>query len=1203
MNDRSELTQDEGRVHLFGGLWVEAAGRRVALPGGKAASLLAFLALNQGKIHTREQLIELLWPDSEPAAGRRRLSAILYRLNQALGPGWIQTEGPQVHFAPASEIWVDAATFESLAASQIMDDLQAAADLQQADLLTDLYDDWVLHPRLALRESLRQILLRLADYEESQRRWSEAADFYRRATDLEPLDEPAAQGLMRSLVESGRLAAALQVYQALEVRLRSELDVAPSSETQALGDHLRAEQQFQSTRQAPTTPPPLVGRSDERRRLLEVLDHVSPRRGRIVLLLGEAGMGKTRLMSEVARAARWRGFRVGRGAADELKPRARQPLVQALDQTLPEPRMQQLSQIVRPVWLNTLTELLTSASSAMPDPLVLAETPSSERIALAIQHVLLGLGRVGPHLLLLDDLQWADEALWSLLDRLRIALRRVPVTLILSSRKSDLQARPQVWKLVQDWDRSGEIVLPLPELPISDLRDLIASLSEHQLDGAQVDSLARACQGNPLIAQHLARSGDSEIQLHDKPQLAGLARDQLAGLSPVELAALQAATVIGLRFDYLTWERVFTAAGSEPAELPSLAGSLERQDFLVLEPHGYRFTHETLRASVYAQMPGRSRQTWHRAAFETRHQLSPDDVHDLFYHAQQASLQTEIAAYGLRAGWHLLASGSYAEAAERFSQALEALPADDIAARCTGLLGRPQANHILAERDAQWQDLSQLESIAPPDRLIAAIYWRAQLHWSSGALDEAETSGRQGLALARAQPQPEMETNFLQLLGQVQRNRGNLHAANERILAARDLYRAQESARGEAVTTDLLGGLAWQTGDYAAAAEQHAQAAELFRAQDDPLSEVMSLNNLGSAYWGLGAYSRARSALRQALAVNQEIGHARGEADNLDNLGGVAWVLGDYPAAIDQYNLALAIRERIEDQWGVSISLGNLGSAFRLMGDWEVALDFYAQALAINQANGRRSGQGYNLHGMGLAHLGAGRFDAAAESLEAARELRLELGENTNRIETEAGLVRVYLEWGQSRQARELMKAVLDAQALARAGAALRQWIHATAFQSKLADGSPAPARSHLELAAQAMHEIADKLEYDERRRFLENVPLNQEVLQAAEAHTERVQVRLVRAGVPLGRRLEPQDYTEIHWTLTAPGDGRFRSAQRRRMVLKRLLGEAATQAAAPTDRDLADVLGVSRRTLIRDMANLAEAGVDVATRGRGRPA
>ena len=475
MSDRSELVQGEGRVYLFGGLLIEAAGRRVAVPGGKAASLLAFLALHQGKIHNREQLIESLWPDTEPESGRRRLSANLYRLNQTISPGWIQTDGPQVHFAPASEVWVDAVAYESLAGTQNMDDLQAAAELQQTDLLTDLYDDWILHPRLALRESLRQVLLKLAVHEEGQGRWTDAAGYYRRATDLEPLDEPAARGLMRCLVEDGRLTAALQIYQALEAELQSELGVAPASETQALRDHLRAEQQFQSTRQAPTSEPALVGRREERRRLLEVIDRDSPSQGRLVLLLGEAGIGKTRLMSEVERAARWRGFRVARGAADEFMPRARQPLIQALAAALPEPRLQQLAQIVRPVWLNTQGDLLKSASiqksGEKSGTLTPVETQSSERIALAIQHVLLGLGQIGPHLLLLDNLQWAGAELWPLLDRLRVALRRVPVTLILSSRQSELQAQPQVWKLAQEWDRSGEVVIPLAELPVSDLRE------------------------------------------------------------------------------------------------------------------------------------------------------------------------------------------------------------------------------------------------------------------------------------------------------------------------------------------------------------------------------------------------------------------------------------------------------------------------------------------------------------------------------------------------------------------------------------------------------------------------------------------------------------------------------------------------------------------------------------------------------------
>ncbi len=94
--------------------------------------------------------------------------------------------------------------------------------------------------------------------------------------------------------------------------------------------------------------------------------------------------------------------------------------------------------------------------------------------------------------------------------------------------------------------------------------------------------------------------------------------------------------------------------------------------------------------------------------------------------------------------------------------------------------------------------------------------------------------------------------------------------------------------------------------------------------------------------------------------------------------------------------------------------------------------------------------------------------------------------------------------------------------------------------------------------------------------------------------------MRLACASAPLGRRLSGEDYRQITWTLYAPEDDRFeRPEQRRQHILRRLLAEAAAQGAAPTDDDLASALGVSRRTVLRDMQQLGAHGQRPTTRRR----
>jgi hypothetical protein len=122
------------------------------------------------------------------------------------------------------------------------------------------------------------------------------------------------------------------------------------------------------------------------------------------------------------------------------------------------------------------------------------------------------------------------------------------------------------------------------------------------------------------------------------------------------------------------------------------------------------------------------------------------------------------------------------------------------------------------------------------------------------------------------------------------------------------------------------------------------------------------------------------------------------------------------------------------------------------------------------------------------------------------------------------------------------------------------------------------------------MHEIAAPLAPPDRVRFLAQLPLNQQIQAALAEWQQQVTVQLVQADVPLGRKLTPDDYVTVTWTISALEDEAITDKTvRRQAVVARMLRDAAAQSAAPTDADLAQALGVSRRTILRDMKVLAE--------------
>jgi hypothetical protein len=126
----------------------------------------------------------------------------------------------------------------------------------------------------------------------------------------------------------------------------------------------------------------------------------------------------------------------------------------------------------------------------------------------------------------------------------------------------------------------------------------------------------------------------------------------------------------------------------------------------------------------------------------------------------------------------------------------------------------------------------------------------------------------------------------------------------------------------------------------------------------------------------------------------------------------------------------------------------------------------------------------------------------------------------------------------------------------------------------------------------------------ERRRGFFERVPLNRAIVAEAASRSGSPSVTVVRLAhidAPLGRTLAPDEQVEVHWTLHAPEDDAIADlGARRRHRLRRLLHEAAARAAAPTDDDLAAALGVSRRTILRDMAAIGGAVTSI-TRRRAR--
>jgi DNA-binding SARP family transcriptional activator len=1190
------------KVWLFGSIRVETTQRAIHIPGGSARTLMAYLVLHPDIAHTRERLADLLWPESPPDRVRRQFSDTLYRLRQALGGGWLISEGETVRLDRATGLWVDVWSFETLQAAGDTQSIEQAVALYKGDLVPEITHEWILPKRVLLRESYFSALLLAGREAEENKQYERALRYYRRLSFEDPLREAAQRGLMGALAALGRLGEALESYSQFNQHLRSELDASPSNKTVKLANQLRQEWEVRQSIAASAKIPPFVGRAAERAQLLARLDQAYAGHGGIVVLLGEAGIGKTRLLQVLQESAVWRGWQViyDRGEEFGLRPPFA-PLPAVLAGALPPPRAQQMAQLIAPHWLALIARIVPDLNFDQQLAEDIEPQQAIRQMSKATGKLLAGLTEIAPHLLILDDVQWADETFWELLTALHPDIAHLPLLLMISGRNDELQSQDRALDAIQTLERAGAPVLSMSPLAAEALSDLAAAMGHGQLTSVDIEALRTRSGGNPLLALALLEaSGRGETK--DNDMLADLMQRRLERVAIPAQLALQAAAVLGYQFDYELWTHL--TPGLPSAEMPAVAGELERNRLIELAGDGYQFAHDTLRAHVYTGTPSERRVHLHQNALSAIKARNPEDNLTLLRHAQGGQDQPAVAQYAMLAGDESFHAFAYKAASDYYALALDALPKKDRPARYQVLLGLVKAYDNQGLRDKQGEVATDLVKIA--DHLTdlnlkaEASYHQADLHWKVGDQDQALSFAKLGLKRAQNAGETTLAADLMVMLGRIARNQGDFAQSENWLVQARNLYQQEGNSFGEANTLDKLANLRHERGDYEQAAAQHTQAAQRFRDLGRLRHEARALSGLALSVRAMGDFDRARGLHKQIIAISEELGDLESQWVEQVNLGNIAYVLGDFQTAITWYEASLPLIHKLDDPYALSLVLFNTGEAHRELEDLIQARLKYNEALEICRERDFQRGKANVLHGLGLISMAEGRYGEAVDILKSVQQIWGDLNQPVKEMDTNAALALTWFRAGNLEKARHEIEA-----ALADLGEGYRatdrwRWIHYIAYLIRQAEGRADSASKHLRQAGQALQELVDRMPKEAHHHFLNQVPVNRLIGEALQEHSHRIQVRLVRMDAPLGRELTNEDYIVVTWTLSTPVDDIFtNNAERRRNILKRLLAEAEAQGAAPTDSDLAQALDVSSRTVERDIKSLHTQDYRVQTRRR----
>jgi DNA-binding SARP family transcriptional activator len=597
----------------------------------KARALLAFLALTPGRPHERDTLATLLWGDSSDRAARHSLRQTLSLLRRRV-PG-VLVDGDAIRLA-TDGFSVDAADFERLAARRDAESLATAERLYTGELLpgfhvdAEPFVDWLRGKREALHERAIETLAQLLG---SYTRNGAIADAIRvalRLLELDPLQEAVHRALMRLYVRQGRRAAALNQYEILVERLRAEGSVAPEAETRALYQAVLRRGGPVPPRAVPVSEwqepesgridPPLLGREIERLRLETVAGDVRRRGSAAVILLAEAGGGKTRLLGEVMSTWTDRGGRVLLGRCREIQRTV--PMAvwsDALKSGTRPPDIEKLFAGDHPA-RRQLSRLLPELGGPARD----LESSRRDRTGLfdAVVDLLTRLAAERPLMVALEDLHWADLASLELVDH--VVRRRVtaPLLLLFTARDEELVDATGLDALIHELSRERALEsLRLPPLTPELVGRLVASLAGDELKASELERLSsrawRMSEGNPFLAVEATReSTTTPRRAASGSPVSDRARRVLGArvdrLSAAARHVADLAAVLGREFEFTVIAR---AAGLRPRDAAGVVDELVRRRVFRSLGERLEFTHDLLREIIASEVAARAVPALHRA--------------------------------------------------------------------------------------------------------------------------------------------------------------------------------------------------------------------------------------------------------------------------------------------------------------------------------------------------------------------------------------------------------------------------------------------------------------------------------------------------------------------------------------------------------------------------------------------------------------
>ncbi len=1115
------------RLQMLGSWELSADERKLPRPATqKTLSLLAYLVMNHYSAHHREKLATLFWPDAEEDNAQRSLRTALWSIRRLLDQGHqalaaaLVTTRADVRWAPRIDVELDVQQFEEaiLQGANVhahnprsaITFWEVGAGLYRGPLLEGLYDDWCLNERYRLEEKFIALLERMVVAQEQAGRFREAVTYGLRVLEIDPLREDMHARVIRLFGLLGDRSAVARQFRRCKDVLESELAVEPGPEVAAAleeartaeGRRERAPEETEVTPRSVRRPTilggsiadeasvvaqsggyaksgaePLIGRESQRHALHRRLSAVEAGVGGTLLLVGEAGSGKTVLIQEIAARARWRNVRVLWGRCYEFERVVPyQPFAEALRGGLhaPEPTAvhgelqggsvgapdDDVLAALPTVWKQALRMLLPDWA----DRLHVIAMPASPQTGDEQGRLLEGIGGLlgalaarQPILLIVDDMHWAAPSTLRLFHFLARTVHRQPIMLLGAYRPEDLtppslqaasSETPTLSAIQGSLLEEGRLEVvtlepfDLPETAALTERFLgkprTAESDSGEVAGAPVaaelaDRLQRYTGGNPLYLtaalQTLRDTERSESAQAGAPAILPTFDQGEGWPIPPLIRDLLARRL----------ERA-SAPARDALRLAAVAG--REFDLEVLETLWGKGEEETLRAVDDLLAARFIKESDRRGArdFAFTHHLLQESIYDGLPRHIRTRTHRKVGevmetVYGPRTvaaelAFHYEQGGLTAKAVQYARAAGDQAAvgyANDDALRW---YSKAVALLTMEQDKAATEALPTLAALR-----FALIGSRVEVLRRIGLPREEESDIEELLALARDLKDERLTIEALlgqaELLTRAGRHVAAEAAAAEAVARAEAMVGLPEPIRLalHARALEREGNVRLARDAYSDAVLVYEQALTEFRdlsgRDDSPADrrnaaaagEARVLDQLGWLYERLGDYPAARRFHQTALDLCRTQGDPTGEAAALGHVGNVEWFVGQLDAAERNYAAALSLHRRTGYRRGEGTTLRNLGLVCWRRGDLEQALECHLRAMTIFEDLDDPVGILECHHSVGDVYFAAGALDEALRSYRESLDLAQRSGSSHSLAQSLFGSARALRALGRPTEA------------------------------------------------------------------------------------------------------------------------------------------------------------------------------------------